>query len=310
MSADYLLALSKLRVGRVGDHVRPHKPSLLLAVLDLAEAGRLVENKIRYDAPLLEAFHRYFTVVRSAKDAENPYLPFYYLTGDKFWHLQAKPEQTTALKSMRPNHAGMLNKVVDYAYLDECLFNMLQQPTWRKRIRELLVETYFQRDDAELRKLFNQERKILNYEKSLKESVESGGRVKEDVPAESKIRDAAFGRVVKEAYDYRCAASGLRLIVQGNSLVEAAHIIPWSESHDDDPRNGLALSRNHHWAMDQNILVPGPDFKWHVSPVLDRRVRDFHEIADLDGKELLLPHDPRYHPRKDALGWRMRMLQK
>ncbi|MGF1679440.1 MAG: hypothetical protein ACFCUX_09645, partial [Candidatus Methylacidiphilales bacterium] len=107
-SHDYLKRLSKLRTGRVGDHIRPHKPCLLLAVLDLAEAGRLAENKIRYDAPLLEAFHRYFSVVRSAKDAENPYLPFYYLTGDKFWHLKPKPGQTEALQTLRPNHAGMI----------------------------------------------------------------------------------------------------------------------------------------------------------------------------------------------------------
>ena len=37
--------------------------------------------------------------------------------------------------------------------------------------------------------------------------------------------------------------------VQDSSLVivDAAHLIPWSESQNDHPTNGLALCKNHHW---------------------------------------------------------------
>jgi putative restriction endonuclease len=53
------------------------------------------------------------------------------------------------------------------------------------------------------------------------------------------VRDPAFRRVVTELYDYRCAATGLRVILPArDAMVEAAHIHPFSEAGDDDPRNG------------------------------------------------------------------------
>jgi putative restriction endonuclease len=62
--------------------------------------------------------------------------------------------------------------------------------------------------------------------------------------------------------------------------VEAAHLIPFSESHDDDPRNGIALAPTLHWALDRYLIAPGPDYKWHVSPVLDSRIRDNTELLE------------------------------
>jgi len=34
-------------------------------------------------------------------------------------------------------------------------------------------------------------------------------------------------------------------------LNTATHLIPFSESRNDHPTNGLALCKNHHWAMDR-----------------------------------------------------------
>jgi putative restriction endonuclease len=63
---------------------------VLLAVLDLAESDHLTENRIFYESELLETFRNYFEVVRTSQDALSPWLPFYHLTGDGFWHLVAK----------------------------------------------------------------------------------------------------------------------------------------------------------------------------------------------------------------------------
>ena len=51
-----------------------------------------------------------------------------------------------------------------------------------------------------------------------------------------------------------------------------------------------------------------PDLKWHVSRLLDRRIPDFRDICDLDGRSVLLPRDMRYYPRQDALHWRVERL--
>ncbi len=37
------------------------------------------------------------------------------------------------------------------------------------------------------------------------------------------------------------------------NLVQAAHIVPWARSRDDDPRNGLALTPDAHWTFDRGL---------------------------------------------------------
>ena len=119
------------------------------------------------------------------------------------------------------------------------------------------------------------------------------------------MRDTAFSRVVRRAYDYRCAACGLRVILEGGLyIVDAAHLIPFAETHDDDPRNGIALCKNHHWAMDRNLIGPGTDRRWHITSSLDDRLEGQRELINLKGRSILLPHDPRYYPKDTALLWR------
>jgi len=69
------------------------------------------------------------------------------------------------------------------------------------------------------------------------------------------VRDAAFARVVRSAYDRTCAMTGLQLINGGGRCeIEAAHIRPVENDGPDSPRNGLALSRTVHWLFDRGFL--------------------------------------------------------
>ena len=92
-------------------------------------------------------------------------------------------------------------------------------------------------------------------------------------------------------------------------MAEAAHLIPFSVSGDDDPRNGIALAPSYHWALDRNLIAPGPDLRWHVSKMLDSRVLDNAALLDLDGKNVLFPPNPKYRPREDALSYRVEHLR-
>ena len=111
-----------------------------------------------------------------------------------------------------------------------------------------------------------------------------------------------------DAYDCRCAACGWRFMLDDWFLVEAAHIVPFSESHNDDPRNGIALSPTYHRLMDKRIIAPGPDYRWHVSNTIDRRIPDNKELVSIDGTELILPRDKRRWPQPDYLKWRAERL--
>jgi putative restriction endonuclease len=85
--------------------------------------------------------------------------------------------------------------------------------------------------------------------------------------------------------------------------------IQCTESRNDHPTNGLALCKNHHWAMDRDIIAPGPDLHWHVSKLIDpRRSNGEKEIAEIAGKSVLLPKDPAFHPEAEGLKWRIEKL--
>jgi putative restriction endonuclease len=80
-------------------------------------------------------------------------------------------------------------------------------------------------------------------------------------------------------------------------------------SGDDDPRNGIALAPSFHWALDRHLIAPGPDLRWHVSKVLDTRLRDNEVLLDLEGKDVLLPGNAKFRPRADSLEYRLDHLR-
>jgi putative restriction endonuclease len=104
-------------------------------------------------------------------------------------------------------------------------------------------------------------------------------------------RDVAFRRLVRRAYDDRCAMSGLRLRNGGGRPeVQAAHIIPVDSQGSDSVRNGLALSGTLHWMFDRGLLSVADDGSILVS----------HNKVPSDVADRLLHPDRRLHrPREE-----------
>lgn len=65
------------------------------------------------------------------------------------------------------------------------------------------------------------------------------------------VRDRVFRHVVLDAYDCRCAVTGLKFINGGGRAeVQAAHIKPVEQRGPDHVRNGIALSGTAHWMFE------------------------------------------------------------
>lgn len=287
---------------------------MLLAVLDLALGGGLASNRIVYGPALLERYRRLFAAVASTGDHANPYFPFFHLTGklqDKtvsFWHLQALPGREAVVEAMSTarGDGDILNNIA-WAWLDDDLFALLQDTRAVVALSDTLTTHWFERGMAELQRVAGRCHEVSRYERMLRDG--SCIALGEPVPP-SYVRDGAFRRVVIEGYDYRCAATGLRVLLDGGeAMVEAAHIHPHAMSGDDDPSNGLALTPDMHWAMDRNLIAPGPDLRWHVSRVLDDRIPDFGRLIALEGRDLFLPSNRSLVPRADVLEWRLDRLR-
>ena len=100
--------------------------------------------------------------------------------------------------------------------------------------------------------------------------------------------------------DYR-SLYRMRAKVLSITVVEAAHIKPWSKSHDDKPTNGLSLCRLCHWSFDEGLMSVGAKYEVLVS----RRVQTEHNlpghILTLRDRSIFTPIEDQYWPAQDNL---------
>lgn len=302
--ATYVERFGNLGVAREGPRPRPHKPAMLLAVLSLSENGRLTENRIVPDPELVELFKVYFHATRAGNDRCTPENPFLFLRSDGFWRLHAYPGHQAQVDTMAsPGSWAAIVRLVAHASLDEALFTLMATPVAREALRDTLSDTYFPTRKAATLAISVQEQKV-----GIIRNEWANGAVTAD-EGKTDARDAAFARTVKQAYDYQCAACGLRFIYEDTTMIDAAHLMPWSTSHDDRPQNGMALCKNHHWVMDQHFCAPGPDLRWHVSDRLDRRLEGHSMLLALKGQDILLPKQKKLMPDPVALEWQLEQLR-
>lgn len=295
---DAVILLYSLKRDRSSGHEKPHKPVLLLAIMDLIETGEIVDNRIQPGDRLRELFRSYFEVVKQGNDQCSPENPFYFLSGESFWQLVMAEGETHIYDGVAHKSAPswrQLQARVSHAEIDPGLFAHMANPVDREILRGAIYRRYF----PKLREALQ----LLCMEHTQKPGSEAQSAAED--PAEMPGRDSGFRKIIREIYDYRCSACGLRIHISNVTLVEAAHIMPFHLTRNDNPTNGIALCRNHHYSMDQGLIAPGPDLRWHTSGQLDGRRDGEADLLQLDRQGILLPKDKKYYPDEEALEWRV-----
>lgn len=83
----WLERLYNLRRDKRGSHERPHKPALLLNIIDLLDRKAITTNEVSLSDELVTTFKRYLEVVKEEDDKPTIENPFFFLSGDKFWQV-------------------------------------------------------------------------------------------------------------------------------------------------------------------------------------------------------------------------------
>jgi putative restriction endonuclease len=91
----------------------------------------------------------------------------------------------------------------------------------------------------------------------------------------------------------------------GHTAVAAGHIIPWNISHNDDPRNGIALCRLCHWTFDEGLISISPNYLVMTSPRLIASENVPGHLATLDGRGMIGPSERMLWPERDSLKWHL-----
>jgi len=316
----YLHKFSHLRTDRTGGWTAatrgqaPHKPILLLSVLDLFAQGRITANLIEITPELGELFASYWSKVMPLERRGNLALPFFHLRSSGFWHLLPQPGQEAALQTTHQvDTLNQLGRLTLGARLDDDLFQLLETTESRNALRTTLVQTYFAPElHSNLLALGEINLQTFVYsqhliEQARKQVMETPG---EDDAYQPAVRDQGFRKAVVRIYDHRCAFCGVRMLTtDGHTAVDAAHIIPWSRSHEtvnftvDDPHNGMALCGLCHWTFDQGLLGVSARYLVLLSGELRITQNVPGHLQTLDGRSIIGPAEKALWPHVEALVW-------
>lgn len=302
-----LRALSKLRRAGTKYGIAPHKPILLLTLLDLMDSGIVTENRFYVNSDLVGAFHENWALLVNTGHQEDFTQPFYYLQNDKidrskFWHLLPKPGYSI---QAHIKNIFILSEVLDYASFSGELFLLLVYSKNREIIREFLLETYFPGLRAGY---FESKNSGESYLKSLDSYVLNEVPVIQKLKvAEEEIvyvRNGVFKKWVPKVYQHTCAISKMKLVSTfGYSLIDACHIRPFADNQDDRVSNGIALCPNLHRAFDRGLISIDSDYKVIVSDQIVENKSHPYGLEKLKGTQILLPSEKHLWPDQSNLEW-------
>lgn len=307
----YLKKLSNLRTSRGRDlyptatnHRAPHKPFLLLSILDLIAQGIIRDNFIEPSYELVDTWNGYWNAVMPIGKQSSMAYPFPRLRNDGFWPLVTNkgydPKIDYNVSSMakcREIYAG--------AMLDEDLFQYMVLQDSREKLRTILVKTYF---NAQTQPIVIQQGIVnsvsYDYAQALVGKAAEQIGLFEKMPEEEKkpIRDAGFRKSIVNLYDHRCAMCGIRMLTpEGHTVVEAAHVVPWHDSHDDKPTNGLCLCRLCHWSFDEGLMSVGKQYEVLVSGRVRLNNNIPAHILPLADRQIFTPKEDVFWPAQSNL---------
>jgi putative restriction endonuclease len=141
--AYYSQRLQRLRVDRAHGQA-PHKPILLLAVMEQIERHLITHNHIDLSPQLTDTFLKYWSYLGSANHRPDISRPYFHMKSGKFWHLVPRPGFETVLAAkVKLKTLGEVREAIAYAYVDEDLFDFWQIPKSRESLRAVLVARWF-----------------------------------------------------------------------------------------------------------------------------------------------------------------------
>ena len=285
----WLNKLATLRIDRARGNPAPHKPLLLLVIMEMAEKGEITKHDVTLSPDLAFRFSAYWSVVaKRRKQSPEVRLPFHHLGSSGIW------QPLTADGNPSPD-----KKLTTMIRFDPSFFDCLSDNKFRDRARRILIETepYFLPEEKaalySMLKIKPTVPEIREYEELFRASIQTG-------------RNARFRiEVVVLAYKYTCALTGYRLTtVEMESIVDAAHIHALGDSRNNDPRTGLALSKNAHWQFDCGLWSLNDDYRVLVNR--EKFIEDGvpgQRLGDFEGRRIFLPSDPKYWPEYSYLDW-------
>jgi putative restriction endonuclease len=175
----------------------------------------------------------------------------------------------------------------------------VNDPAFREQAKRILIAKYFLPDERVA--LYS----LVGVPVPDEDQIARDANYHAPEEAKKQGREVRFRLNIVAAYNYTCALTGYRLTtISSGSIVDAAHIHQFSDSRNNDPKNGLALCKNAHWLFDNGLWTISDDYT--VLVALGRFSEDSPNQTPLSvfqGRKLLLPTDRALWPNPIHLAW-------
>jgi putative restriction endonuclease len=191
---------------------------------------------------------------------------------------------------------------VHYAALPSNFVAFLKDPISRDQGRRILIAKYFQ--PKERVALYT----LVGLPVLTDDEIARDAAYQSPEEGKKQGREARFRLNIVAAYNYTCALTRYRLTtISGASIVDAAHIHPFSNSRNNDPKNGLALCKNAHWLFDNGLWTLSDDYKVIVAEGRFAEAGpEQHLLRKFHGTAIHLPRDREAWPELAHVAWHRR----
>lgn len=120
----------------------------------------------------------------------------------------------------------------------------------------------------------------------------------EELMGANLFNSRSFRDFVMLAYDYKCAITRQVISCNGFTNLEAAHIKPQAHNGAFLPCNGIAMSRDMHFAFDKGFFTLTPDYRVSVH---DDVLKTDSYINQFNSAPIFVPRIDYFRPREEFL---------
>jgi putative restriction endonuclease len=176
------------------------------------------------------------------------------------------------------------------------LYQLLANEHTRQILKQTLLKTYFPKTRLQPNKLIGEIINQILHEPAAIYKTKAAGFDEEEV----FVRNGIFKKEIPKIYNYTCAVSGMRIITDSDvQMIDACHIVPFSESHDDTITNGISLCPNLHRAFDRGLISLDTEYRVLVKPFTEQE--NFYSIKQFEGKQINFPTYKDHFPAQENL---------
>lgn len=121
------------------------KPLFMIALFDSIQEGSIIDNVIKFDNKILGTHYHSISNDFEPEHIPTPYnKPFFHLNSEPFYFLRFKPGITPPIQSKTPS-SKFLREQVEYAFLDDELWDLLQDSEVREEYRQAIIQHFIKR---------------------------------------------------------------------------------------------------------------------------------------------------------------------